>query len=198
MPNGSGKLGTPFQPNDERNLMKTRAAVAWEAGKPLEVMEIDLEGPKEGEVLIRNEATGVCHTDAFTLSGEDPEGIFPSVLGHEGGAVVEEIGPGVSSVSVGDQVIPLTLRNAENVNSVLPAKQISVRRSVLPRVKVSCLMGLHVFLPAGNRCSIIWVPLRFRNTRCFLRLQWLRSAQKPLWKKSACWDAELRPESVQF
>ena len=75
--------------------MKTRAAVAWEAGKPLEVMEIDLEGPKEGEVLIRNIATGVCHTDAFTLSGEDPEGIFPSVLGHEGGAVVEEIGPKV-------------------------------------------------------------------------------------------------------
>ena len=107
MPNGSGKLGTPFQPNDERNLMKTRAAVAWEAGKPLEVMEIDLEGPREGEVLIRNVATGVCHTDAFTLSGEDPEGIFPSVLGHEGGSVVEEIGPGVSSVSVGDQVIPL-------------------------------------------------------------------------------------------
>ena len=87
--------------------MKTRAAVAWEAGKPLEVMEIDLEGPREGEVLIRNVATGVCHTDAFTLSGEAPEGIFPSVLGHEGGAVVEEIGPGVSSVSVGDQVIPL-------------------------------------------------------------------------------------------
>ena len=87
--------------------MKTRAAVAWEAGKPLEVMEIDLEGPKEGEVLIRNIATGVCHTDAFTLSGEDPEGIFPSVLGHEGGAVVEEIGSRVSSVSVGDQVIPL-------------------------------------------------------------------------------------------
>ncbi len=107
MPNGSGKLGTPFQPNDERNLMKTRAAVAWEAGKALEVIEIDLEGPRKGEVLIRNVATGVCHTDAFTLSGEDPEGIFPSVLGHEGGAVVEEIGPGVSSVSVGDQVIPL-------------------------------------------------------------------------------------------
>ena len=87
--------------------MKTRAAVAWEAGKPLEVIEIDLEGPREGEVLIRNVATGVCHTDAFTLSGEDPEGIFPSVLGHEGGAVVEEIGPGVSSVTVGDQLIPL-------------------------------------------------------------------------------------------
>ena len=87
--------------------MKTRAAVAWEAGKPLEIEEIDLEGPKQGEVLLRNVATGVCHTDAFTLSGEDPEGLFPAVLGHEGGAVVEEIGAGVSSVAVGDHVIPL-------------------------------------------------------------------------------------------
>ena len=87
--------------------MKTRAAVAWEAGKPLEVTEVDLEGPKEGEILIRNVATGVCHTDAFTLSGEDPEGLFPSILGHEGGAIVEELGKGVKSVSVGDHVIPL-------------------------------------------------------------------------------------------
>ena len=87
--------------------MKTRAAVAWEAGKPLEIEEIDLEGPKEGEVLLRIVATGVCHTDAFTLSGEDPEGIFPAVLGHEGGAIVEEIGAGVTSLKVGDKVIPL-------------------------------------------------------------------------------------------
>ncbi|HLT89604.1 MAG TPA: S-(hydroxymethyl)glutathione dehydrogenase/class III alcohol dehydrogenase [Woeseiaceae bacterium] len=87
--------------------MKTRAAVAWEAGKPLEIDTIDLEGPREGEVLLRNVATGVCHTDAFTLSGEDPEGIFPAVLGHEGGSIVEEIGPGVTSVKPGDHVIPL-------------------------------------------------------------------------------------------
>ena len=87
--------------------MKTRAAVAWEAGKPLEIEEIELDGPKAGEVLLRNLATGVCHTDAFTLSGEDPEGIFPAVLGHEGGAVVEEVGAGVTSVAVGDHVIPL-------------------------------------------------------------------------------------------
>ncbi len=87
--------------------MKTRAAVAWEAGKPLQIEEIDIAGPKQGEVLLRNVATGVCHTDAFTLSGEDPEGIFPAVLGHEGGAIVEEIGAGVTSLCVGDHVIPL-------------------------------------------------------------------------------------------
>ncbi|MDP6486871.1 MAG: S-(hydroxymethyl)glutathione dehydrogenase/class III alcohol dehydrogenase [SAR324 cluster bacterium] len=87
--------------------MKSRAAIAWEAGRPLEVDLVDLEGPKAGEVLIRNVATGVCHTDAFTLSGDDPEGIFPSILGHEGGAVVEEIGARVNSVKVGDHVIPL-------------------------------------------------------------------------------------------
>jgi len=87
--------------------MKTRAAVAWEAGKPLEIEEIDIDGPTEGEVMLRNVATGVCHTDAFTLTGEDPEGIFPAILGHEGGAIVEEIGAGVTSVKTGDHVIPL-------------------------------------------------------------------------------------------
>ncbi len=87
--------------------MKTRAAIAVEAGKPLVIEELDLDGPRYGEVLIRNVASGVCHTDAFTLSGDDPEGLFPSVLGHEGGAVVEEIGEGVTSVRPGDHVIPL-------------------------------------------------------------------------------------------
>jgi S-(hydroxymethyl)glutathione dehydrogenase/alcohol dehydrogenase len=87
--------------------MKSRAAVAWEAGKPLQIEEIDVQGPKQGEVMVRVVATGVCHTDAFTLSGEDPEGIFPSILGHEGGAIVEEVGAGVTSVKPGDHVIPL-------------------------------------------------------------------------------------------
>ena len=87
--------------------MKTRAAVAWEAGKPLSIEEVDLQGPKAGEVLVRIVATGVCHTDAFTLSGADPEGMFPVILGHEGGGIVEEVGAGVTSVKPGDHVIPL-------------------------------------------------------------------------------------------
>ncbi len=87
--------------------MKSRAAVAHEAGKPLEIEEVDVEGPREGEILVRVVATGVCHTDAYTLSGADPEGLFPAVLGHEGGAIVEEVGPGVTSVAPGDHVIPL-------------------------------------------------------------------------------------------
>ena len=87
--------------------MKTRAAIAWEAGKPLEIEEIDLASPKAGEALVRIVATGVCHTDAYTLSGKDPEGLFPAILGHEGGGIVEEIGPDVTSVKPGDHVIPL-------------------------------------------------------------------------------------------
>ena len=87
--------------------MKTRAAVAFAPGKPLEIVELDLEGPKKGEVLIKVTHTGVCHTDAFTLSGDDPEGIFPAVLGHEGAGIVVEVGEGVTSVKPGDHVIPL-------------------------------------------------------------------------------------------
>lgn len=87
--------------------MKVRAAVAWGPNQPLKIEEIDLEGPKKGEVLVKLIATGVCHTDAYTLSGADPEGLFPVILGHEGGGVVEEVGEGVTSLKVGDHVIPL-------------------------------------------------------------------------------------------
>ncbi|MGY0553929.1 S-(hydroxymethyl)glutathione dehydrogenase/class III alcohol dehydrogenase [Vreelandella sp. 2A-K22] len=87
--------------------MKTRAAIAWEPNRPLEIEEIDLGGPKEGEVLVRIVTTSLCHTDMFTLSGKDPEGLFPCVLGHEGVGVVEELGRGVTSVKPGDHVIPL-------------------------------------------------------------------------------------------
>jgi len=87
--------------------MKTRAAVAFEAGKPLEIVEVDLNGPQAGEALVEIKATGVCHTDAFTLSGDDPEGSFPVILGHEGAGIVVEVGEGVTSVKPGDHVIPL-------------------------------------------------------------------------------------------
>ena len=87
--------------------MKTRAAVAFAAGKPLEVVEVELEGPRAGEVLVEIKATGVCHTDEFTISGADPEGLFPAIMGHEGAGIVREVGAGVTSLKVGDHVIPL-------------------------------------------------------------------------------------------
>jgi S-(hydroxymethyl)glutathione dehydrogenase / alcohol dehydrogenase len=87
--------------------MKARAAVALEAGKPLVIEQVEVEGPKKGEVLLQVRASGVCHTDAYTLSGKDPEGLFPAIMGHEGGAVVMEVGEGVVSVKAGDHVIPL-------------------------------------------------------------------------------------------
>lgn len=87
--------------------MKIKAAVAWEPNAPLSIEEVDLQGPQRGEVLVRMVATGVCHTDAYTLSGADPEGLFPVILGHEGGGVVEEVGEGVTTLRKGDHVIPL-------------------------------------------------------------------------------------------
>lgn len=87
--------------------MKTRAAIAWEPNRALEIEEIDIAGPKDGEVLVQMQASGVCHTDAFTLSGADPEGLFPTILGHEGGGIVVDVGRNVMSVQVGDHVIPL-------------------------------------------------------------------------------------------
>jgi len=87
--------------------MKTRAAVAWQAGKPLTIEEVDLQGPKFGEVLVEVKATGICHTDWYTLSGADPEGLFPAILGHEGAGVVVDVGPGVGTLKKGDHVIPL-------------------------------------------------------------------------------------------
>src|SRR6187200_3432185 len=102
--------------------MKTRAAVAVAAGKPLEIMEVDLDGPKAGEVLVEIKATGICHTDEFTLSGADPEGIFPAILGHEGAGVVVDVGPGVTSVKKGDHVIPLYTPECRSCPSCLSRK----------------------------------------------------------------------------
>src|SRR5690349_4340764 len=102
--------------------MKTRAAVAVEKAKPLEILEVDLEGPKAGEVLVEIRATGICHTDEFTLSGADPEGLFPAILGHEGAGIVVDIGPGVTSVRKGDHVIPLYTPECRQCPSCLSRK----------------------------------------------------------------------------
>ena len=102
--------------------MKVRAAIAVEPAKPLVIDEIDLEGPRAGECLVRLAATGVCHTDAFTLSGEDPEGLFPAILGHEGGGVVEEVGPGVTTLAAGDHVIPLYIPECRQCKFCLSGK----------------------------------------------------------------------------
>ncbi|MEL7028018.1 MAG: S-(hydroxymethyl)glutathione dehydrogenase/class III alcohol dehydrogenase, partial [Pseudomonadota bacterium] len=102
--------------------MKTRAAIAVEANKPLVIEEIDLEGPKAGEVLVEIMATGICHTDAYTLEGKDSEGIFPSILGHEGAGIVREVGPGVTSVEPGDHVIPLYTAECRECKTCLSQK----------------------------------------------------------------------------
>src|SRR5438045_6858709 len=102
--------------------MKTRAAVAFAAKKPLEIIELDLEGPRAGEVLVEIKATGICHTDAYTLDGFDSEGIFPSILGHEGAGIVREVGPGVVSVKPGDHVIPLYTPECRQCKSCLSQK----------------------------------------------------------------------------
>ena len=102
--------------------MKTRAAVAFEAKQPLEIVELDLQGPQAGEVLVEIMATGICHTDAYTLDGLDSEGLFPSILGHEGAGVVREIGAGVTSVAPGDHVIPLYIPECGQCKSCLSGK----------------------------------------------------------------------------
>ncbi|MFQ5416430.1 MAG: S-(hydroxymethyl)glutathione dehydrogenase/class III alcohol dehydrogenase [Myxococcota bacterium] len=127
--------------------MKIRAAVCWEAGKKLEVEDVDLDGPKAGEVLVRLKATGVCHTDAYTMSGRDPEGLFPFVPGHEGAGVVEETGRGVTSVAPGDHVIPLYIPECRECKYCL-----SGRTNLC--VKVRATQGQGVMPDGTSRLSI--------------------------------------------
>src|SRR5882724_703824 len=102
--------------------MKTKAAIAYAAGKPLEVVTVDLQGPKAGEVLIEIKASGVCHTDEFTRSGADPEGLFPVIFGHEGAGIVVDVGPGVTTLKKGDHVIPLYTPECRQCKSCLSGK----------------------------------------------------------------------------
>src|SRR3954462_5955062 len=118
MGHGTAFLGIAYYPS----TMKTRAAVAWKSGAPLSIETVDLEGPRAGEVLVEIKATGICHTDEFTRSGGDPEGIFPAILGHEGAGIVVDIGPGVTSVKKGDHVIPLYTPECRQCKSCLSRK----------------------------------------------------------------------------
>ena len=115
--------------------MKTRAAVAWKAGEPLTIETIDIEGPKAGEVLVEIMATGVCHTDAYTLSGADPEGIFPAILGHEGAGIVREVGAGVTTLKAGDHVIPLYTPECRQCKTCLSRARTCAPRSAPRRAR---------------------------------------------------------------
>ncbi len=140
--------------------MKSRAAVAFAPGKPLEIVEIDVEPPRKGEVLVKITHTGVCHTDAFTLSGDDPEGVFPAVLGHEGAGVVVEVGEGVTSVKPGDHVIPLyTAECGECLFCKSGKTNLCVSVRATRRVKDLCLMARPVSLTRASLFSTIWAAL---------------------------------------
>jgi S-(hydroxymethyl)glutathione dehydrogenase/alcohol dehydrogenase len=141
--------------------MKAKAAVAWKAGEPLVIEEVDVEGPRAGEVLVRLVATGVCHTDAYTLSGDDPEGRFPAILGHEGGGIVEEVGAGVSSVRPGDHVIPLYVPECRRCEYCT-----SGRTNLCQAIRVTQGQGL---MPDGSsRFSLRGQPLlHFMGTSTF-------------------------------
>jgi S-(hydroxymethyl)glutathione dehydrogenase/alcohol dehydrogenase len=120
----------------QESLMKTKAAVALAAGQPMTIMDVNLEGPRHGEVLVEVKATGLCHTDDFTLSGADPEGAFPAILGHEGAGVVVEVGPGVTSSNRATMSFRFTHPNAASASTACTRKPICARRSVRPRAAV--------------------------------------------------------------
>lgn len=115
--------------------MDVRAAIAYEAGQPLVIDTVQLDGPQAGEVLVEIKATGLCHTDAYTLSGADPEGLFPAILGHEGAGVVVEVGPGVKSLKKAITSFRCTSPNAANANTARRIKPISARPSASPRAR---------------------------------------------------------------
>ena len=141
--------------------MKTRAAVAWKAGQPLTIETVDLEGPRAGEVLVEVKATGICHTDWFTLSGADPEGLFPAILGHEGAGIVREVGAGVTTLGPGDHVIPLYTPECRQCKFCLSRKT-----NLCQRIRATQGKGL---MPDGtSRFSIDGKPvLHYMGTSTF-------------------------------
>src|SRR4051812_40120690 len=159
--------------------MKTRAAVAFAAKQPLEIVELDLEGPKAGEVLVEIMATGICHTDAYTLDGLDSEGIFPSILGQEGAGVVREVGAGVASVKPGDHVIPLYMPECRRCKSCLSGKT-----NLCTAIRAT--QGKGVMPDGTSRFSYKGAPIfttldarRFLTLPCCPKSPWRRSVKTP-------------------
>ena len=158
--------------------MKTRAAVAFEAKKPLEIVELDLEGPKAGEVLVEIKATGICHTDAYTLDGFDSEGIFPSILGHEGAGIVREVGAGVTSVKPGDHVIPLYTPECRQCKCCLSQQDQSVHRDPRhPGQGPDARRHVALQPTRASRSSTTWAARPSRISPCCRRSRWRRSAR---------------------
>ena len=158
--------------------MKTRAAVAWKAADPLTIETIDIDGPKAGEVLVEIMATGVCHTDAYTLSGADPEGMFPAILGHEGAGIVREVGAGVTTLKAGDHVIPLYTPECRQCKTCL-----SQRSNLCTAIRATQGKGV---MPDGTSrfslrrrrpCSTTWAARPSRTSPCCRRSRWRRSAR---------------------
>ena len=165
--------------------MQVKAAVAHRAGAPLSIETVDLEGPRAGEVMIEIKATGVCHTDAFTLSGKDPEGLFPTILGHEGAGVVVAVGAGVTSVKPGDHVIPLYTPECRQCKFCL-----SERTNLCQAIRATQGQGLMPdgtsrFSIGGQKLFHYMAARRSRTSPCCPRSRWRRSARTPRSTRSA-------------
>src|SRR5476651_801463 len=155
--------------------MKTRAAIAYAAGKPLMIEEVELEGPKCGEVLIEIKATGVCHTDEFTRSGADPEGLFPVILGHEGAGVVVDVGPGIVSLKKGDHVIPLYTPECRQCKSCTSQKTNLCTAIRATQGKGVMPDGTSRFSLDGQMVHHYMGCRRSRISPCFRKSRWRRS-----------------------
>ena len=177
--------------------MKARAAVAWAAGQPLEIDEVEVAAPSAGEVLVRLVATGVCHTDAYTLSGRDPEGVFPAILGHEGGGVVEEVGPGVTTLKPGDHVIPLYTPECGQCKFCTSGKTNLCQAIRATQGKGLMPDGTSRFPPAARPSTTTWARRPSASTRCCRRSRWRRSTPPRRSTRCACSAAASPPASAR-
>ena len=149
--------------NDKQKYMETRAAIATEAGKPLSIETVTLEGPRDGEVLVEGKSTGICHTDAYTLSGADPEGLFSVILGHEGAGIVVDCGPGVTTLKKAITLFRIAYQNANNAKHVCRETRTFAPLPGRHRGNASCPAGTVVSQSAVTNPSTIWAPRPFQN-----------------------------------